>query len=75
MLAAARNREGVSLNSPLNSVGDTLWEVPDISVVQDGGLVNAILVHGRDKDTASIDETPFGLDTTLISIITHANSG
>jgi hypothetical protein len=56
-------------------VGDALWEVPDISVVQDGGFVNAILVHGRDKNAASIDETPFGLGFTLISIVTFTVPG
>lgn len=66
---------GVNLGLPLDSVGDALWEVPDISVVQDGGFINAVLIHSRDKDAASIDEPPFGLGVTLISIVTDTMLG
>lgn len=42
-------------------MGSSLREVPDITIVEDLFLVSAILINGRNKNRALIDNTPFSL--------------
>lgn len=42
-------------------MGSSLGEVPDITIVEDLLLVSAILINGRNKNRALIDNTPFSL--------------
>lgn len=51
----------VLIGETLDGVGSSLGEVPDITIVENLFLVAAILINGRNKNRALINNTPFGL--------------
>lgn len=52
----------VLVGDPLDRVGHTLGEVPDVAVVERVHLVDAVLVDCRDDHLASVDKAPLGLE-------------
>lgn len=53
--------ELVVIVKPVDSVGNTLGEVPNVTVAELLDLVDAILINSRDNHSACIHEAPFGL--------------
>ena len=60
-VAIIKDQEELGILGGVNRVGDTLGEVPDITVANLLSLVDAVLVDGRDNDFAGIQEAPFSL--------------
>jgi hypothetical protein len=57
----------ILIRETLDGVGGSLWEVPDVPVVENLFLVSAVLINGRDKNRPVVYEAPFGL-LQLVSI-------
>ena len=59
-------KELVVVFQSVDRVGNTLGEVPDVTVFELNVLVAALLIDGADQNASSIHETPFSLVTESV---------
>lgn len=66
-------QEFIVVFQPLHGVGGALGEVPDISDLELGDLILAVLVDSRDKDGSGVNVSPFSLGKVPLAL--HVSRG